>query len=60
VTFHKVLRIGGIDHLCERCERIADWRARDAKTGDVISSACKAHKDAVRADLIVRLFRRQS
>jgi len=40
---------------CDKCEKTANWRGKDPKTGIVLASACYAHKDVVKNALIQKL-----
>jgi hypothetical protein len=43
----------GIWSKCNKCEKTADWRAKD-KYGATVAAACKAHKDEVRGALYAK------
>lgn len=40
---------------CDMCEKAANWRGKDPKTGVVLASACRGHKDVVKNALVQKL-----
>lgn len=57
-----IVQFGGINHRCgfTKCQKEADWRLRNTKTGEVVAAACKEHKEIVRQNALYPAYQRKT